>query len=346
MYDIAVVGATGIIGETIIQLLYERTFPVREIYPVASKRSEGKNILFGTQKKKIYDLEKFDFSKVQFAFFSAGTEYSAKYAPHAAKKGCVVIDNTSCFRYDNNIPLIVPEVNASDLDNYCNRNIISNPNCSTIQLVIALKPIYDAVGIIRVDIATYQSVSGAGRKAVRELAEQTTHVLNNEPIEKPIVFPAQIAFNVLPHIDIFYENGYTREEMKMVWETQKIMSNPNLHINPTAVRVPSFFGHSEAVYIETVHPINLKEVKECLSKAQGVVVIDDNNSYPTAVTHTSNTNSVFIGRIRKDLFRTNGLNLWIVANNIRKGAALNSIQIAETLINQNLVPSFKNIKEH
>lgn len=335
VYDIAVVGATGVVGGKILQLLFERQFPVGEIYPIASENSEGKNVLFGGKQKKVRSLEKFNFSKVQFAFFSAGSERSARYALCAAEAGCIVIDTTSYFRYDDDIPLVVPEVNPSALENYCNHNIIANPNCSTIQLVVALKPIYDAVGITRVNVATYQSVSGAGRQAIRELAEQTAHLLNGEPIEKSTIFPLQIAFNALPHIDIFYENGYTKEEMKMVWEMQKIMGDPNLWVNPTAVRIPVFFGHSEAVHIETRHPISLEEAKECLTKGPGVIVVDEDNSYPTAISHAVNANAVFVGRIRKDIFHPNGLNLWIVADNIRKGAALNAIQIAEVLINKN-----------
>ena len=334
-YDVAVVGATGIVGETILQFLFERQFPVGEIYPIASESSEGQNVFFGGKQKRVCNLEKFDFSTVQFAFFSAGAERSAKYAPLAAEAGCIVIDNTSHFRYNDDIPLVVPEVNPSALEDYCNHNIIANPNCSTIQLVVALKPIYDAAGIVRVNVSTYQSVSGAGRRAIRELAEQTAHLLNGEPIEKSTIFPLQIAFNALPHIDIFYENGYTKEEMKMVWEMQKIMGDSNLWVNSTAVRIPVFFGHSEAVHIETRHPISLEEVKECLAQGPGIIVVDENNSYPTAISHAANANAVFVGRIRKDIFHPNGLNLWIVADNIRKGAALNAVQIAEILINEN-----------
>lgn len=334
-YDIAVVGATGMVGETILQLLYERNFPVGEIYPIASQHSEGKRVFLGKQQKTVCNLAKFDFSRVQFAFFSAGAERSAEYAPRAAETGCIVIDNTSHFRYEDDIPLVVPEVNPSALEKYHNRNIIANPNCSTVQLVVALKPIYDAVGITRVNVATYQSVSGAGRQAIRELAEQTVNLLNGEPIKKSIIFPAQIAFNALPHIDVFYENGYTKEEMKMVWETQKIMGDINLWVNPTAVRIPVFFGHSEAVHIETRHPITLEEVRECLAQAPGIIVVDENNSYPTPISHAANSDAVFVGRIRKDISHPNGVNFWIVVDNIRKGAALNAIQIAEVLINEN-----------
>ncbi|MBW5802435.1 aspartate-semialdehyde dehydrogenase [Coxiella endosymbiont of Ornithodoros amblus] len=334
VYDIAIVGATGVVGEMILQLLDGRQFPVGKIYPLASERSEGKRISFSGKQKKVGDLATFDFSKVHFAFFSAGAERSAEYAPRAAEAGCIVIDNTSHFRYEPDIPLVVPEVNAHALENYRYRNIIANPNCSTIQLVVTLKPIYDAVGIVRVNVATYQSVSGAGRPAIGELAEQTAHLLNGQPINSS-VFPLQIAFNAIPHIDVFQENGYTKEEMKMVWETQKIMDDPNLLVNPTAVRVPVFFGHSEAVHIETRDHISPEQVKERLSQAPGIIVIDKENTYPTAISHAVNADPVFVGRIRRDISHPNGLDLWIVADNIRKGAALNAVQIAEVLINEN-----------
>ena len=332
-YDIAVVGATGEVGEMVLQLLHERQFPVGNIYPLASELSEGKSVLFKGKQKKVDKLATFDFSKVQLAFFSAGVKPSAEYAPRAAEAGCIVIDNTSYFRYEHDIPLIVPEVNAHALQNYRYRNIIANPNCSTIQLVIVLKPIYDAVGIVRINVATYQSVSGAGRRAIEELADQTVNLLNGQPIA-PSVFPLQIAFNAIPHIDVFQENGYTREEMKMVWETQKIMDDSNLLVNSTAVRIPVFFGHSEAVHIETSKPISPEEVKERLSKAPGVIVVDKENIYPTATTHATNSDAVFVGRIRQDISHPNGLNLWIVADNIRKGSALNAVQITELLINK------------
>lgn len=333
-YDVAVVGATGIVGEMILQLLYERQFPVGKIYPLASKHSEGKSVFFGEKRKKVTNLANFDFSKVQFAFFSAGAERSAEYAPRAAEAGCIIVDNTSHFRYDPDIPLVVPEVNGSSLEGYRNRNIVANPNCSTIQMLVALKPIYDAVGILRINVATYQSVSGAGRRAIKELAEQTTHFLNGQPAESS-AFPSQIAFNAVPQIDAFQENGYTKEEMKMVWETQKILGDPDIGVNPTAVRIPVFFGHSEAVHIETRDSISVEEVREHLSHAPGIILIDEDNAYPTAISHAANTDAVFVGRIRRDISHSNGLNLWIVADNIRKGAALNAVQIAEMLINEN-----------
>jgi len=333
-YDVAVVGATGIVGEALLELLHERKFPIDNIYPIASERSEDKTVLFGGKAKRVFDLAKFDFSKVRIAFFSAGAERSKKYAQKAADEGCVVIDNTSQFRYEADIPLVVPEVNPDALRQYRERNIISNPNCSTIQLVMALKPIYDAVGIQRVNVATYQSVSGAGRKAMEELGKQTADLLNAQSIE-PKVFPMQIAFNVIPHIDVFQDNGYTKEEMKMVWETQKIMEDPNLLVNPTAVRVPVFYGHSEVVHIETTQPIDSAEAKAILSKAPGIVVLEDDNAYPTPTTHAAKEDAVFIGRIRNDISHPNGLNLWVVSDNVRKGAALNAIQIAELLVQEN-----------
>ena len=333
-YDVAVVGATGIVGETFLELLHERKFPIENLYAVASERSEGKTVVFAGKPKKVLNLEDFDFSTVQFAFFSAGAERSAEYAPKAAAAGCVVIDNTSQFRYDKDVPLVVPEVNPEALSDYRKRNIIANPNCSTIQLVVALKPIYDAVGVSRVNIATYQSVSGAGREAVVELARQTAQLLNGQSI-RPTVFPEQIAFNAIPHIDVFQENGYTKEEMKIVWETQKILGDPNIKVNPTAVRIPVFYGHSEAVHIETKKPMTPKKAKSVWAKAPGIRVVDDKNTYPTIISHAANQDDVFVGRIRKDISCSNGLNFWVVADNLRKGAALNAIQIAEWLIKKN-----------
>lgn len=331
-FDVAVVGATGVVGETILSILEERQFPVGKIYPLASENSAGKKVAFANKQVTVQKLANFDFSKVQFAFFSAGAECSKQYAPIAADAGCIVIDNTSAFRYEDDIPLVVPEVNAYALEDYRQRNIIANPNCSTIQLVVALKPIYDAVGISRVNVATYQSVSGAGRGAIEELARQTASLFNGQDIQSKI-FPVQIAFNVIPHIDVFQENGYTKEEMKMVWETKKIMGDYDILVNPTAVRVPVFFGHSEAVHLETRQPISADEAKTLLKEAPGIVVIDDHDTYPTAVTHAAATDAVFVGRIRQDISQANGLNLWVVSDNIRKGAALNAIQIAESLVN-------------
>jgi aspartate-semialdehyde dehydrogenase len=270
---------------------------------------------------------------VQIGLFSPGASVSAEYAPKAAAAGCVVIDNTSQFRYDDDIPLVVPEVNPEKVADYKNRGIIANPNCSTIQMLVALKPIYDAVGISRINVATYQAVSGTGKEAIEELATQTANLLNAKPVV-PSVYPKQIAFNVLPQIDVFMDNGYTKEEMKMVWETQKIMGDADILVNPTAVRVPVFFGHSEAVHIETKQKISVERVRELLAAAPGVTVLDErtNGGYPTAVTESSGHDDVYVGRIREDISHPNGIDLWVVGDNVRKGAALNSVQIAEVLV--------------
>lgn len=336
LFDIAVVGATGAVGETMISILEERDFPVGRLYPLASSRSAGKTLVFKGKSHRVEDLAEFDFSKVQIGLFSAGGSISAEYAPKAATAGCVVIDNTSHFRYDDDIPLVVPEVNPGALDGFRVRNIIANPNCSTIQMLVALKPIYDAVGITRVNVATYQAVSGTGKEAIKELAGQTARLLNGQPADAE-VYPKQIAFNVLPQIDLFMENGYTKEEMKMVWETQKIFSDSNISVNPTCVRVPVFYGHSEALHIETRDPISAVQATELLRLAPGVEVMDErqDGGYPTAVTDSAGQDPVFVGRIREDISHPNGLNMWIVSDNVRKGAALNSIQIAELLIADN-----------
>jgi len=281
----------------------------------------------------VQDLAEFDFSKVQIGLFSPGASVSAVYAPKAAAAGCVVIDNTSQFRYDADIPLVVPEVNPQAIAQYRNRGIIANPNCSTIQMLVALKPIYDAVGITRINVCTYQAVSGTGKEAIEELATQTAALLNAKPIEAK-VYPRQIAFNVLPQIDVFMDNGYTKEEMKMVWETRKIMGDDSIQVNPTTVRVPVFYGHSEAVHIETRDKLTAEQARELLAKAPGIVVLDErkDGGYPTAVSEGANHDPVYVGRIREDISHPTGLDLWVVADNVRKGAALNSIQIAEALI--------------
>ena len=332
-YNIAVVGATGAVGETMLSILEERNFPVGEVYALASANSVGKRVPFKGGTLKVEDLATFDFSKVQIGLFSPGASVSEIYAPIAAAAGCVVIDNTSQFRYDDDIPLVVPEVNPQAIAQYKTRGIIANPNCSTIQMLVALKPIYDAVGITRINVATYQAVSGTGKEAIEELGRQTSNIFNLQPIEAS-VYPKQIAFNVLPQIDVFMDNGYTKEEMKMVWETQKIMGDSNILVNATAVRVPVFYGHSEAVHIETRDKISASEVRALLEKADGVTVIDDrvNGGYPTAVTHSAGHDATFVGRIREDISHPRGIDLWVVSDNIRKGAALNSIQIAEVLI--------------
>ncbi len=336
LYDVAVVGATGAVGETIISILEERDFPVGKLYPLASARSAGKRIMFKGKSVTIENLEDFDFSKVQIGLFSAGGSISEVYAPKAAAAGCVVIDNTSHFRYDDDIPLVVPEVNPGALDDYANRNIIANPNCSTIQMLVALKPIHDAVGIERINVATYQAVSGTGKEAIEELATQTAKLLNGQEVEAE-VYPKQIAFNALPQIDVFMENGYTKEEMKMVWETKKILDK-SIEVNPTCVRVPVFYGHSEAVHIETREKITVEQVRELMANAPGVELMDErvDGGYPTAVTESAGTNPTFVGRIREDISHPRGIDMWIVADNVRKGAALNSVQIAEILIETKL----------
>ena len=332
-YDVAVVGATGAVGETIISILEERDFPVNNLYPLASSRSAGNTVLFKGKPVTVIDLAEFDFSQAQIGLFSAGGSISEQYAPIAGDANCVVVDNTSHFRYDDDIPLIVPEVNPHRLADYTNRNIIANPNCSTIQMLVALKPIHDAVGIERINVATYQAVSGTGKEAIEELAGQTARLLNGQPIDAE-VYPKQIAFNALPHIDVFQDNGYTKEEMKMVWETQKIFEDPDIQVNPTCVRVPVFYGHSEAVHIETKDPISALAAKELLEAAPGVTVLDEqaDGGYATAVTESAGTDPVFVSRIREDISHPRGLDMWIVADNVRKGAALNSVQIAEMLI--------------
>lgn len=332
-FDVAVVGATGAVGETMLEILAERKFPVGQVYALASSRSAGNRVAFGDRQLVVQDLASFDFSKVQIGLFSPGASVSAEYAPKAAAAGCVVIDNTSQFRYETDIPLVVPEVNPHAIAQYKNRGIIANPNCSTIQMLVALKPIYDRVGITRINVATYQAVSGTGKEAIEELASQTAQLLNAKPVENK-VYPRQIAFNVLPHIDVFMDNGYTKEEMKMVWETRKIMEDEHIQVNPTTVRVPVFYGHSEAVHIETRDKITAQQARELLSKAPGVVVLDDrrDGGYPTAVTEAANHDPVYVGRIREDISHATGLDLWVVADNVRKGAALNSVQIAEHLV--------------
>jgi aspartate-semialdehyde dehydrogenase len=331
-FDIAVVGATGVVGEALLEILAERKFPAGTVHALASERSIGKTVNFGNHELDVADLAEFDFSQVSIGLFSAGAAVSAEYAPKAAAAGCVVIDNTSRFRYDDDIPLVVPEVNADKIADYKGAGIIANPNCSTIQLVVALKPIYDAVGIDRINVATYQSVSGAGRKAVEELVHQTSNMLNGRPLEIE-GDNIQIAFNAVPHIDVFEDNRYTKEEMKIVWETRKILGDDELLINPTAVRVPVFYGHSEAVHIETKEKITAAKACELLRSAPGITLLDgvESGRYPTAVTESSGTDPVYVGRVREDISHPRGINLWVVSDNIRKGAALNSVQIAEIL---------------
>jgi aspartate-semialdehyde dehydrogenase len=320
-----------------IEILESREFPVDTLYPLASSRSVGKSVQFRGKHYSVQDLSAFDFSKTPIGLFSAGGDISAEFAPIAAAAGCVVIDNTSHFRRDNDIPLVIPEVNRRAIEGYTQRGIIANPNCSTIGMLVALKPLYDEVGIERINVATYQAVSGTGKAAIEELAGQTARLLNGKALE-PEVYPKQIAFNVLPHIDQFQDNGYTREEMKMVWETQKILDDPDILVNPTCVRVPVFFGHAEALHIETSEPITAERATALLEAAEGIVVLDDreDGGYPTPVTEAAGADPVFVGRVRADISHPRGLNLWVVADNVRKGAALNSVQIAEVLLSEYL----------
>ena len=336
-FDVAVVGATGAVGETMLEILHERKFPVGEVHALASSRSAGKRVAFGEKQLVVKDLAEFDFNTVQIGLFSPGASVSKIYAPLAAAAGCVVIDNTSQFRYDDDKPLIVPEVNAHAMAKYKDTGIIANPNCSTIQMLVALKPIHDAARITRLNVATYQAVSGTGKEAIEELGGQTARLLNAQPID-PTVYPKQIAFNCLPHIDSFQDNGYTKEEMKMVWETRKIMEDDSIQVNPTCVRVPVFYGHSEAIHLELERPLSADSARELLASSPGIAVIDDrkDGGYPTAVTESAGADEVYVGRIREDISCENGLNLWVVSDNVRKGAALNSVQIAECLVRDHL----------
>lgn len=326
------------VGAAIVEILEQRQFPLANLYLLASSNSLGKTVSFLGEEIPVTALEDFDFSTANVAFFSAGREVSRQYAPKAAAKNCIVIDNTSEFRYDEEIPLVVPEVNPGAIAEFENKNIIANPNCSVIQAVVALAPIHRQVGILKLNIATYQAVSGSGNKAIAELSNQIGAIMNGRTVDCA-VYPKQIAFNVLPHIDSLEENGYTREEMKMVWEIPKVMEDSEIEVNVTAVRVPVFFGHSLAVHVTSREPITAKKAKQLLGSAPGVIVVDDNNpfEYPTPVEQAaSEVDAVYVGRIRNDLYNANALNLWVVADNIRKGGALNSVQIAEILLQKYL----------
>lgn len=329
---VAVVGATGAVGEAMLKILAERRFPIGKLHVLASERSAGGKVEYGARKLVIEDLATFDPAGVDIALFSAGGSVSKEYAPKFAAAGAVVIDNSSAFRYDDDVPLVVAEVNPEQARNRP-RGIIANPNCSTMQMLVALAPIHRKAGIVRINVATYQSVSGAGRSALEELGRQTAALLNFQPAD-PQRFPVQIAFNLIPHIDDFQDNGYTREEMKLVWETRKILGDASIQVNPTAVRVPVFFGHSEAVNIETREKITAEEVRVLLQGAPGVEVVDERRpgGYPTPVTHASGRDPVYVGRIRDDLSHPRAVNLWIVSDNIRKGAALNAVQLAELVL--------------
>ena len=332
-YKVAMVGATGAVGETLLAILAERDFPISELVPLASERTAGSEVTFGGKKIVVKNLADYDFDGVDIAFFSAGGSVSKVHAPRAAAAGAVVIDNTSEFRYRDDIPLVISEVNPHAIAEYTSHGIIANPNCSTMQMLVALAPIHHDVGIERINVATYQSVSGAGRSGMEELGKQTAALLNFQSAE-PQKFPKQIAFNVIPHIDDFQPNGYTKEEMKLVWETRKILEDDTIQVNPTAVRVPVFYGHAEAVHIETRSKISAERARELLEQAPGVVVRDQREAggYPTPVSEAAGKDPVFVGRIREDISHERGLDMWVVSDNIRKGAALNAVQIAELLI--------------
>ena len=336
-YNVAMVGATGAVGEMVLSILKERDFPIGQLVPLASERSAGGKVSFGSRELVVRNLADYDFNGIDIAFFSAGGSVSRVHAPRAAAAGAVVIDNTSEFRYQDDVPLVVAEVNPHAIAQYVNRGIIANPNCSTMQMLVALAPIHRAVGIERINVATYQSVSGAGRSGMEELGRQTAALLNFQDAA-PAKFQAQIAFNLIPQIDDFQDNGYTREEMKMVWETRKILEDASIRVNPTAVRVPVFYGHSEAVHIETRKKIDAERARELLRAAPGVVVVDEHRpgGYPTPVQHAAGKDEVFVGRIREDISHPRGLDLWVVSDNIRKGAALNAVQVAELLAKNHL----------
>lgn len=335
-YNVAIVGATGNVGQEMLNILEERQFPANKVFAIASRRSLGREVSFGDKTLKCEDLEQFDFSQCDFALLSAGGEISKERAPKIAATGCIVIDNSSAWRYDIDVPLIVPEVNAEAVDAFSKKNIVANPNCSTAQLVVALKPLHDAAKIKRVVVSTYQSVSGAGKEAMDELWQQTKGVFVTDRPE-PEKFTKQIAFNVIPHIDVFMEDGYTKEEWKLVAETKKIL-DPNIKLTATAVRVPVFVGHSEAVNIEFENSITADEAREILRAAPGLMIVDkrEDGGYVTPVECVGDF-ATFVSRIREDSTVENGLSLWVVSDNLRKGAALNTVQIAETMINRKLV---------
>jgi aspartate-semialdehyde dehydrogenase len=335
-YNIAVVGATGAVGNEMVAILEQRKFPVKKLTLLASARSIGKTLTYRGEEIPIDELKEDSFKGIDIGLFSPGGAVSTKFAPIAVSSGCVVIDNTSAFRMEPDIPLVVPEVNEQAIARYKKRGIIANPNCSTIQMVVVLKPLHDAAKIKRVVVSTYQAVSGTGKKAIHELEQQVLAMYNNKRVENK-VYPWQIAFNILPHIDSFLENGYTKEEMKMINETQKIMEDDSIKVTATTVRVPVFYGHSESVNIEFEKDLSPDKARRLLKKAPGVKVVDDpaKNKYPLAI-HAAGRDETFVGRIRRDESVPYGLNLWVVADNIRKGAALNAVQIAEVLIQKYL----------
>jgi aspartate-semialdehyde dehydrogenase len=335
-YNVAVAGATGAVGNEMISVLEERDFPVKNLTLLASSRSIGKTLPFKGKSVKVQELKEDSFKGIDIGLFSPGGSVSMKFAPIAAASGCVVIDNTSAFRMDPDVPLVVPEVNEHAIAGYKKKGIISNPNCSTIQMVVVLKPLHDFAKIKRVVVSTYQAVSGTGMKAIKELEQQVLNIYNARKVEIK-VYPHQIAFNCLPHIDSFLDNGYTKEEMKMVNETKKIMEDYSIAVTATTVRVPVFYGHSESVNIEFEKDISPEKARALLKKAPGVKVVDDpsKNKYPLAI-NAAGKDDTFVGRIRRDDTISHGLNMWVVADNIRKGAALNAVQIAEALIKKYL----------
>lgn len=334
-FSIAVVGATGLVGNTLLALLENRKFPIDKLFLLASQQSTGKCIRYGNHDYPVHDLATFDFTKTQLAFFCVGNDLAAHYAPIAAKSGNIVIDKSHYFRNHRDVPLIIPEVNLPILNHYHKINIISNPNCNTIPIAVAINDIYHQCGIKRMNIATYQSVSGAGKEGMMELEEQSRRLLAGDDVE-PKLYDQQMAFNVLPHIDEFQENGYTREEMKMVWEIQKLFNDRMIAINPTAVRVPVFYGHAAAVHLETIDKLSEREAISLLSKTPGVKLITGDLPYPTPAHNAAGQDYVYVGRVREDISHDRGLNLWVVTDNLRKGAALNAVQIAEYLIKDHL----------
>ncbi len=328
--DIAIIGATTSVGETLLEILEERKFPVGQIYLLDSEASSGSRMEFSGYALKIGDIASFDFSRVQIAFFVSSEALSKEYANTAAAQGCFVIDRTPAFRNDRDVPLVIPEVNPDAMEDIQKRKIVSSPSCNSIQMLLALKPIYDAVGIKRINVSTYQSVSGAGKDGAEELATQTTSLLNFRDV-KSKTFAKQIAFNVLPQVGDILDNGYSAEEMKLVWETQKVLSDESVQVNATAVRVPVFIGHAASLHVETNEKISAAKVNELLSKADDLKVLV-NDDWPTPVTEAAGQDSVFVGRIREDISTNNGINLWVVTDNMRKGAATNAVQIAEILV--------------
>ena len=335
-YRVAVVGATGAVGQQMVACLEERRFPVAQLFPLASERSIGKKVTFLGKEIQVEVLDKNSFKDIDIALFSAGGSISKEYGPIAAAAGAVVVDNSSAWRMDPDVPLVVPEVNPQDIAQYTTKGIIANPNCSTIQMVVVLQPLHAAAKIKRVVVSTYQAVSGTGQKAVEELANQVRALFSGQEVVKK-VYPHRIAFNCLPHIDVFQDNGYTKEEMKMVNETQKIMGDPSIRVTATTVRVPVFYGHSESVNIETERKLTVPEAREILAQAPGVKLVDDplKNKYPMPL-DAAGQDLTLVGRILEDFSIDHGLNLWVVADNIRKGAATNAVQIAEILTQQYL----------